>query len=145
MSARPNGKRIASAEATLLDTIQRDLYTAVISDALDELEIRHQAMREYVRPLAPDAVYAGWARTILCMDVYYTSEKPYALEIEAIDSILEDEVVVVATIPLSGMRLGGNCFRPLRKREERGVQWWTGSFGTSRKYYRSDFRYTPRV
>jgi regulator of RNase E activity RraA len=31
------------------------------------------------------------------MDVYYTSEKPYALEIEAIDSILEDEVVVVAT------------------------------------------------
>jgi 4-hydroxy-4-methyl-2-oxoglutarate aldolase len=97
MSARPNGKRIASAEATLLDTIQRDLYTAVISDALDELEIRHQAMREYVRPLAPDAVYAGWARTILCMDVYYTSENPYALEIEAIDSILEDEVVVVAT------------------------------------------------
>jgi regulator of RNase E activity RraA len=97
MSARPNGKRIAQTEATLLDTIQSDLYTAVISDALDELEIRHQAMREYVRPLLPDAVYAGWARTILCMDVYYTSEKPYALEIEAIDSILEDEVVVVAT------------------------------------------------
>jgi len=97
MYARPNGKRIAPAEATLLDTIQSDLYTAVISDALDELDIRHQAMREYVRPLLPDAVYAGWARTILCMDVHYTSEQPYALEIEAMDSILEDEVVVVAT------------------------------------------------
>src|SRR5882724_1211411 len=91
MSARPNGKQIA------LDDIQSSLYTAVISDALDELGIRQQAMREYVRPLLPNAVYAGWARTILCQDVFQESEMPYALEIEAIDSILANEVVVVST------------------------------------------------
>jgi regulator of RNase E activity RraA len=97
MSVRLNGKRIVEAETELLKHIQSTLYTAVVSDSLDELGIRHQAMREHIRPLSPDVTYAGWARTILCMDVYYTSDEPYALEIEAIDSILEGEVVVVST------------------------------------------------
>ena len=97
MSSQSNGNVSAQASADLLDHIQNHLYTAVVSDALDELGIRHQAMREYLRPVLPDAVYAGWARTILCRDVYQVSDKPYELEIEALDSILPNEVVVVAT------------------------------------------------
>jgi 4-hydroxy-4-methyl-2-oxoglutarate aldolase len=97
MSNQINGSSSAKPKAELLDRIQETLYTAVISDALDELGIRHQAMREYLRPMLPDAVYAGWARTILCRDVYQISGKPYDLEIEALDSILPDEVVVVST------------------------------------------------
>ena len=54
-------------------------------------------MAEYIRPLFPSAVFAGWARTVTCMDVYHASDDPYGLEIEAIDSIQPDEVVVVAT------------------------------------------------
>jgi 4-hydroxy-4-methyl-2-oxoglutarate aldolase len=97
MSNQTNGNSSAKPKAELLDRIQETLYTAVVSDALDELGIRHQAMREYLRPMLPDAVYAGWARTILCRDVYQISDKPYDLEIEALDSILPDEVVVVGT------------------------------------------------
>jgi regulator of RNase E activity RraA len=97
MSNQINGNSSPKPKTELLDRIQNTLYTAVVSDALDELGIRHQAMREYLRPLLPDAVYAGWARTVLCRDVYHVSDKPYELEIEALDSILPDEVIVVAT------------------------------------------------
>jgi hypothetical protein len=44
-------------------------------------------MREHLRPLAPDVLFAGRARTILRMDVHYMPDDPYALEIEAVDSI----------------------------------------------------------
>lgn len=73
------------------------LYTAVVSDSLDQIGIRNQAMREYLRPLFPRCKFAGWARTIACSDVYHISNDPYELEIEAMDSILPGEVVVVST------------------------------------------------
>ncbi|MEO7144208.1 MAG: RraA family protein [Bryobacteraceae bacterium] len=68
-----------------------------MSDALDDMGIRDRAMREHLRPLASDMTMAGWARTISCMDVHYISADPYALEIEALDSVLSGEVVVVGT------------------------------------------------
>jgi regulator of RNase E activity RraA len=54
-------------------------------------------MREYLRPLFPTCKFAGWARTIACSDVYHIADDPYDLEIEAMDSILPGEVVVVST------------------------------------------------
>lgn len=80
-----------------LDSIAERLYTAVISDSLDQVGQRNQAMREYLRPIHAGCVFAGWARTILCVDSDEISDHPYDLEIEAVDSILTDEVVVVAT------------------------------------------------
>ena len=41
--------------------------------------------------------FAGWARTIACMDTYHVDDDPYGMEIDAIDSILPGEVVVVST------------------------------------------------
>jgi len=68
-----------------------------LADSLDELGLREQAMRESVRPLSPDLVFAGWARTISCMDVHHICENPYEIEIEAVDSLLPGEIAVVAT------------------------------------------------
>src|SRR5205823_14147552 len=45
----------------------------------------------------PACCFAGWARTISCADMYHVADEPYALEIEAVDSILPGEVVVVGT------------------------------------------------
>ena len=84
-------------DAALFEHITRNLYTAVLSDALDEVGVRDRAMREHMRPLEPNTVVAGRARTILCMDLYHIQENPYAKEIEAVDSILPGEVIVVAT------------------------------------------------
>src|SRR5216117_3045435 len=44
-----------------------------------------------------DVRLVGWARTIECADADETPGNPYAAEIEAVDSILKGEVVVIAT------------------------------------------------
>jgi regulator of RNase E activity RraA len=82
----------------LFTNIESNLYTAVIADSLDELGYRQQAMREDLRPLFPSPCFAGWARTIACVDVFHVPEDPYAKEIEAVDGILVGEVVVVSTV-----------------------------------------------
>lgn len=94
---RHDGRPATSDDLELFKHIEAILYTAVLSDALDEIGIRDRVMREHLRPVAPDSVFAGWARTVLCMDVHYIPEEPYALEIEAVDSILPGEVIVVGT------------------------------------------------
>ncbi|MFN7993463.1 MAG: RraA family protein [Bryobacteraceae bacterium] len=85
------------SDIELFTTIETKLYTAVVADSLDELGYRHQAMRADLRPLMPNVCFAGWARTIACIDVFHIPEDPYAKEIEAVDSILGGEVVVVST------------------------------------------------
>lgn len=77
--------------------VENNLYTAVVSDSLDELGLRNQAMREYLRPLHSSCRFAGWARTVACADVYHISDDPYGREIAAIDSVLPGEVIVVST------------------------------------------------
>ncbi len=86
-----------SLDGDLTALVKEKLYTAVVSDALDQIGVRNQAMREYLRPVCPCPVFCGWARTIACSDVYHAPQEPYAMEIEAIDSILPGEVVVVST------------------------------------------------
>lgn len=96
-NGRAPGRVLQTADVELFEHVERNLYTAVLADSLDEMGFRQQAMRETIRPLSPDLVFAGWARTILCMDVYHLSENPYDIEIEAVDSLLPGEIAVVAT------------------------------------------------
>ena len=86
-----------SADAELFHQIESTLYTAVVADSLDELGHHDRAMSETLRPVTPNFCFAGWARTISCVDLHYTPQDPYAKEIEAVDSILPGEVVVVST------------------------------------------------
>lgn len=97
VTQRASGRAVAPSDLELFQHIEKNLYTAVISDALDDMGVRDRAMREHLRPVSPDAVFAGWARTMLCMDLHYLHPEPYALEIEALDSVLPGEVVVVGT------------------------------------------------
>lgn len=89
--------RVAQSDLDLFAQLENTLYTAVVSDALDDLGAREQAMAEHLRPVGSKTKFAGRARTITCMDVYHLDDDPYGMEIEAIDSILPGEVVVVAT------------------------------------------------
>jgi regulator of RNase E activity RraA len=77
--------------------VEAKLYTAVVSDSLDEMGYRDQAMRKDFRPLDPSFRCVGWARTIQCVDVFEIPDDPYGLEIEAIDSLLQGEIAVVST------------------------------------------------
>jgi regulator of RNase E activity RraA len=87
----------SKSDLALFERIEKELYTAVVADALDDLGYRHQAMSERLRPLFPDISFAGWVRTICCVDLSHIPKDPYAKEIEAVDSILPGEVVVVST------------------------------------------------
>jgi regulator of RNase E activity RraA len=94
---QPTRNPATEADLKMFQLVEEELYTAVISDALDELGYRDQALREFLRPVSGEERFAGWARTISCVDVYHVSENPYVMEIEAVDSILPGEVVVVST------------------------------------------------
>ncbi len=96
-SIHPLRTPATDADLELFRQIEEHLYTAVISDSLDELGYRHQALREVIRPLSAGDRFAGWARTLSYVDIYHIPPEPYAMEIEAIDSILPGEVVVVST------------------------------------------------
>jgi len=82
--------------AHYLSEIRERLYTAVLSDVLDELGFRQQAMPPSIRPLDDSLVLAGFARTGSYREVYRVvpDENPYELEMALIDDLRSDDVAV---------------------------------------------------
>jgi regulator of RNase E activity RraA len=83
-------------DANYLAAIRKRLYTAVLSDVLDELGYRDQALPPAIRPLDDTLVLAGFARTGVYREVYRVvpDQNPYELEIALIDDLKPDEVAV---------------------------------------------------
>lgn len=79
------------------ESIKKDLYTAVIADILDELGYREQVMKSDIRPVCADMRLVGRAFTVLAADVYAEPEKPYKMELEAVDRLSADDIVTVTT------------------------------------------------
>jgi len=77
-------------------TIARQLYTAVLSDVLDELGFRAQALPPSIRPLDDTRNMVGVARTGLYREVFEVraGENPYELEIALVDDLKPDDVAV---------------------------------------------------
>jgi 4-hydroxy-4-methyl-2-oxoglutarate aldolase len=78
-------------------TIRARLYTAVLSDVLDELGFRSQALPAQIRPLDESLNMAGFARTGIYREVYRVvpDENPYELEIALVDDLKRDDVAVL--------------------------------------------------
>lgn len=85
------------SDTALFESIGRDLYTAVLSDVLDELGYRDQAMPPSIRPLDDDLVMVGRARTGIYREVYSVvpGANPYALEIALVDDLKPGDVAVL--------------------------------------------------
>lgn len=81
-----------------LAELRSRLYTAVLSDVLDELGLRHQAMKPRIRPLDDDLVMAGFARTGLFQEVdrVIPGENPYELEMQILDDLAPGDIVAFA-------------------------------------------------
>jgi regulator of RNase E activity RraA len=88
-------------DAEIFQFIKQNLYVAAVSDILDSLGYRNQAMHQRLRPLLPDIRNCGLigrARTVRWMEVdYVIEEDPYGLEIEAVDSLRPGDVIVHST------------------------------------------------
>jgi 4-hydroxy-4-methyl-2-oxoglutarate aldolase len=86
-----------SLDRELFDIFERELYVSVVSDILDSLGYREQAMDATLRPIYPGAVVVGRAHTVLSHDVYEAPANPYDAEIAAIDSLQSGDVLVAST------------------------------------------------
>jgi len=74
------------------------LSAAILSDVLDSLGLRGQAMAPFIRPLDDSRVMVGRARTGLYMPVYEVreGENPYEVEIALVDDLKPGDVAVLA-------------------------------------------------
>jgi regulator of RNase E activity RraA len=88
-----------TSDDELLGMMAERLYSAVLSDVLDSLGLRGQAMAARIRPVWADATVVGRAHTALTVDVFELRPDPYRLEIEAVDSLKPGDVLVAATGP----------------------------------------------
>jgi 4-hydroxy-4-methyl-2-oxoglutarate aldolase len=84
--------------AALAAQARETLFVALISDVLDGLGFRDQALPARIRPLDEGAVLFGRARTGLYREVYEVpvGRNPYALEIALIDDLKPGDVAVLA-------------------------------------------------
>lgn len=77
-----------------LDDWEAALGSAVLCDILDDLGFRHQAMHGRIYPLEDGYKVIGVAKTLLAYDVCEMPQSAYATEIEAVDSLVEGDLVL---------------------------------------------------
>ena len=79
------------------DFMKDNFYSGVVSDILDDLGFRNQALDPRIRPVNPDLKVVGWAKTMVSADTYEIPERPYEKELIALDEVKTGEVIVVST------------------------------------------------
>lgn len=85
----------------LFSLIRSELFTCVVGDVLDKLDLQHQFLPPAIRPLRNDMVVVGRALPVLSVDVFVEKvsgtanplmEKPFGLMLEALDDLRTNEV-----------------------------------------------------
>lgn len=111
---------VVSRDDIDLDLLADATYSAVFSDACDQLGFREQTMSPGIAPIGGARRIVGWARPFTVQAVEAIPEKPYRNEISFIDSLGVDEVPVgVSTQPVAAW---GELFSAAaRGRGARGV------------------------
>jgi len=84
----------------LFATARRELFVAVVGDALDRLGFQHQFLAPQVKPIDPGMVVLGRAMPVIEEDVANIAgilkDKPFGLLFEALDDLRAGEVYVAA-------------------------------------------------
>jgi regulator of RNase E activity RraA len=88
-----------------LSQMRESLYTAVVCDALDALGCKNQSPRVQIRRTSGSTkTLVGRCKTTLWADMAHVDPKPYELELIAVDSCKEDDVIIAAAA--ASMRSG---------------------------------------
>jgi regulator of RNase E activity RraA len=85
----------APTEITL-EMMRKELYSAVVSDALDGLGYPHQSPRVALPRYTGDGLLVGRCKTTLWADMAHVDPKPYELELIAVDGCRPDDVLIAA-------------------------------------------------
>jgi regulator of RNase E activity RraA len=87
----------------LFALVQRELFTCVVGDVMDKLNLQHQFLPPQIQPLRQDMVVIGRAMPVLAVDVFAEKiagsanqlmNKPFGLMLEALDDLKKNEVYV---------------------------------------------------
>ena len=81
-------------ETELFALMQRELYTPVVGDILDELDRRHQFLPQAIQPLRETMRVAGRAMPVLQIEVFGRQEAPFGRMTEALDALRPGEIYV---------------------------------------------------
>jgi len=79
------------------DLVRERLTSSVISDVLDGMGVRGQAMAADIRPLSDEMKAVGRAATMLMTDQYDMEKETFTLQFQAIDSLKENDVMMVCS------------------------------------------------
>ncbi|MFO0014299.1 MAG: RraA family protein [Planctomycetota bacterium] len=84
------------------EELRRNLYSAVVCDALDQVGLQHQSPRVLFgsstwRAEPERAVLVGRCRTMLWIDMHHLDTKPYELELRSVDACRPGDLIVAAT------------------------------------------------
>ena len=87
-------------DAELFGLMKRELFTAVVGDAMDKVGLTHQFLPPEVQPLRDDMVVVGRAMPVLEADCagqkvgHLDEEKPFGVMFEALDDLKPGEVYI---------------------------------------------------
>jgi 4-hydroxy-4-methyl-2-oxoglutarate aldolase len=76
--------------------MREHLHSAVVCDALDKIGLRNQSPRVPIRPLTGGGVIVGRCKTTLWAEMGHVDDRPYELELKAVDSCRPDDVLIAA-------------------------------------------------
>jgi 4-hydroxy-4-methyl-2-oxoglutarate aldolase len=79
-----------------LTMMREQLYSAVVSDALDQLGFTNQSPRIPLPPLTGIPTLVGRAKTTLWADMAHEDPSPYELELIAVDGCQPNDIFVAA-------------------------------------------------
>ncbi|MHB8391448.1 MAG: RraA family protein [Acidobacteriaceae bacterium] len=95
--------RLWNSDEELLAIVERELFTCVVGDVMDRMQLVHQFLPPQIQPLQRDMIVIGRAMPVLSGDVFEErtggtanelSDKPFGLMLEALDDLRPNEIYV---------------------------------------------------
>jgi regulator of RNase E activity RraA len=95
--------KLWNSDDQLFSLVQRELFTCVVGDVMDKLDLQHQFLPPQIQPLRQDMVVIGRAMPVLTVDVFVEKiegsanplmNKSFGLMLEALDDLRTNEVYV---------------------------------------------------
>ena len=79
-------KKLWKNDTELFTLARRELFTAVVGDVMDKVNLRRQFLPPEIQPLAHNMVVIGRAMTVLEADCFEEGDKPFGLMLEALEA-----------------------------------------------------------
>lgn len=95
--------KLWSSDDELFTLAQQELFTCLVGDVMDKLQLLHQFLPPQIQPLREDMVVIGRVMPVLSMDVFFERiagtanklmDKSFGLMLEALDDLKPNEVYV---------------------------------------------------